>query len=440
MDSRSRILTILGSMGAVLLIVLIVLLCTYDGRDKTGSQASSQEGISAQSGMPAQGQSTPDPGSALTSASSPLEGHLIGGDPYGYLNDPAFFDVEHSDAFNAAMDQSGNLTIMATSVDRDLRVLVLDPNGELVTGVSFNIKLVDSADVTTRYRDLDQDGIIYAGTLAAGDYDVTLEPVEGYRVPLHSTRVTVKDRVEYIPIADISVLIKTEEEINAAIEDTASRADAIEDSDRTEIVTLQAGGANHSAGIDVSSWQGEIDWDKVRGSGIEFVIVRAGYRGSVTGAIVRDKYFEANVSGAQRAGLKVGVYFVTQAITEAEAVEEASAVMEMCEGFDLELPIYLDVEGSNGGRGDLIDAETRTMVCEAFCRTLENAGQTGGVYACRYWLANNIDASRLDRYNVWLAEYRSTPLYNGYYSMWQYTSKGHIDGINGNVDFDIMYF
>ena len=437
MDSRSRILTILGSMGAVLLIVLIVLLCTYDWKANTGSSAPSvQESTAASQDASSTGQI----GSAVSSQVTPLDGHLIGGDPYGYMNDPTFFDVEHSDAFNAAMDQSGNLSIMATSVDRDLRVLVLDPNGDLVTGVSFNIKLVDSSDVTTRYRDLDQDGIIYAGTLAAGDYDVTLEPVEGYRVPLHSTRVTVKDRVEYIPIADISVLIKTEEEINAAIEDTASRADAIEDSDRTEIVTLQAGGTNHSAGIDVSSWQGDIDWDKVRESGIEFVIVRAGYRGSVTGTIVRDKYFEANVSGAQRAGLKVGVYFVTQAVTEAEAVEEASAVMEMCEGFDLELPIYLDVEGSNGGRGDLIDAETRTLVCEAFCRTLENSGQAGGVYACRYWLANNMDASRLDRYNVWLAEYRSTLLYNGYYSMWQYTSKGHIDGINGNVDFDIMYY
>ena len=114
--------------------------------------------------------------------------------------------------------------------------------------------------------------------------------------------------------------------------------------------------------------------------------------------------------------------------------------MEMCEGYDLDLPIYLDVEGSNGGRGDQIDVETRTLVCEAFCRTLENAGVSGGVYACRYWLNNNIDASRLDRFNVWLAEYRSTPLYGGYYSMWQYTSKGRIDGIEGNVDFDILYY
>ena len=423
MDSRSRLLAILGSFGAVLLIVLIVILCTQNGG--TGNA-----GLQDQSQV-----QTPE-----VAAQNPGEGHLIGDDPYGFMSDPTFFDEEHSDAFYQAMDQSGNLSLMITSVEKDLRILVLDNNGELVTGVSFNIKLVDSSDVVTRYRDLDKDGVIYAGTLASGDYDVTLEPVEGYRVPLHSTRVTVKDKVEYIPIADISVLIKTEEEINAALEDTALREDAVLDADRTEIVTLQAGGPDHKPGIDVSSWQGDIDWDKVRESGIEFVIVRAGYRGSVTGAIVKDKYFDANVSGAQSAGLQVGVYFVTQAINEAEAVEEASAVMEMCSPYKLELPIYLDVEGSGGGRGDRIDTETRTSVCEAFCRTLENAGQQGGVYACRNWLTNNIDASRLDRFNVWLAEYRSAPLYNGYYSMWQYTSKGHIDGINGNVDFDIMYY
>ncbi len=427
MDSRSRIFTILGSMGAVLLIVLIVILCTSDG-NKPGQTVTDVSG------------NTVIQSQANLNASSPLEGNLIGDNPKGFMTDPTFFDPEHSAAFDAAMDQSGNLSIMVTSVEKDLRVLVLDINGELVTGVPFNVRVMDGNDVTVTYRDLDKDGIIYAGTIDPGDYDVSLEPVEGYRVPLHSTRVSVKEKVEYIPIADISVLIKTEEEINAALEDTASKDDALEDSDRTEIVTLQPGGNDHKAGIDVSSWQGDIDWDKVRESGIEFVIVRAGYRGSVTGSIVRDKYFDANVSGAQQAGLQVGVYFVTQAVNEAEAVEEASAVMEMCAPYNLELPIYLDVEGSNGGRGDQIDKDTRTAVCEAFCRTLENAGQAGGVYACRYWLANNIDASRLDRYNVWLAEYRSAPLYNGYYSMWQYTSKGHVDGINGNVDFDILYY
>ncbi len=449
MDSRSRLLTICGCLGAVALILLIVVLIA-DGNGKTGRGTAGQvsDTGSIESTVNADGAAsdgTVSDGMSQSMQTAPAqksasEGRLIGGNPSAFMYDDSFFDEVHSAAFDAAMDMSNNLTIMTTSVEKDLRVLVLDNAGEPVKGVPFNIRLVDSNDVTSKYKDLDKDGVIYVGELAAGDYDVTLEPIDGYRVPIHSTKVSVKDKVEYIPIADISVLIKTEDEINAALEDTASKADALEDSDNSEIVTLQAGGANHKAGIDVSSWQGDIDWDKVKASGIEFVIVRSGYRGSVTGAIVKDKYFDANVSGAQAAGLQVGVYFVTQAVNEAEAVEEASAVMEMCSDYKLELPIYLDVEGSNGGRGDQIDVATRTDVCEAFCRTLENAGQSGGVYACRYWLQKNIDAERLNRYNVWLAEYRSTPLYGGYYSMWQYTSKGRIDGISGNVDFDIYYY
>lgn len=439
MDSRSRLLTIFGSLGAIALILLIVILVAdRNGKLKVGTQTPQVSNAAATD-------SATQSGNAFSSDVAPVQksafdGRLIGADPSGFMRDPGFFDEVHSAAFDAAMDMSNNLTIMTTSVQQDLRVLILNNDGEPVKGTAFNIRLVDSKDVTSKYKDLDKDGIIYVGELAAGDYDVTLEPIDGFRVPVHSTKVTVKDRVEYIPIADISVLIKTEDEINASLEDTASKEDALEDSDNSEIVTLQAGGTDHKAGIDVSSWQGDIDWDKVRESGIEFVIVRSGYRGSVTGAIVKDKYFDANVQGAQKAGLQVGVYFVTQAVNEAEAVEEASAVMEMCKDYKLELPIYLDVEGSNGGRGDQIDVTTRTDVCEAFCRTLENAGVQGGVYACRYWLQKNIDADRLNRYNVWLAEYRSNPLYGGYYSMWQYTSKGHVDGISGNVDFDIYYY
>ena len=172
-------LTILGSMGAVLLIVLIVILCTYDGRKPSG-QAQTDVSVNAVTQT-----------QANLNATSPLEGNLIGDNPKAFMNDPTFFDPEHSAAFDAAMDQSGNLSIMVTSVEKDLRVLVLDINGELVTGVPFNIKVRDSDDITVSYRDLDKDGIIYAGTIDPGDYDVFLDPVEGYRVPLHSTRVSV---------------------------------------------------------------------------------------------------------------------------------------------------------------------------------------------------------------------------------------------------------
>ena len=104
------------------------------------------------------------------------------------------------------------------------------------------------------------------------------------------------------------------------------------------------------------------------------------------------------------------------------------------------IPVFIDTEGAGGnGRADSLDAETRTLVCEAFCRTIENAGYTAGVYASRNWYNNNLQTARLENYHIWLAEYRSVPLYQGYYKTWQYTSKGKVDGIEGRVDMNITY-
>ena len=180
--------------------------------------------------------------------------------------------------------------------------------------------------------------------------------------------------------------------------------------------------------------------DKVKNAGVQFAIVRAGYRGSVTGSLVEDPQFVANMKGATAAGIPVGVYFFTQATDEKEAVEEASAVLELIRDFQLTYPVFIDTEGAGGnGRADGLNAETRTLVCEAFCRTVENAGYTAGVYASRNWYNNNLQTARLENYHIWLAEYRSVPLYQGYYKTWQYTSKGKVDGIEGRVDINITY-
>ena len=148
------------------------------------------------------------------------------------------------------------------------------------------------------------------------------------------------------------------------------------------------------------------------------------------------------MKGAKASGMPVGVYFFTQAVNEVEAVEEASAVLQLIREYQLDYPVFIDTEGAGGsGRADNLDVETRTLVCEAFCRTIENAGYHAGVYASRNWYNNMLYADRLDsQYCVWLAEYRSVPLYQGYYQLWQYTSKGKIDGISGNVDMNISYY
>lgn len=420
MDSKLRRMAILSSMAVILLVAVLVL---YTNRDESkGSEA-----VRLQTEQTAEPEETD--GQQSTGQ--------IGDDLSAFLKDNTFFDQEVNPILEAAKDESSRLSLIVTSVEKDLRIQIVDKSGEPVTGESFYVSL----DGVGEYKDLDRDGVIYIGDLTAGEYFVELLPISGYRVPENETRVRVKDKVEYLAIDDISLLIKTEADIDAQAEDTAV-ADALTDADKTEIKKLQNTTGNSRVGIDVSKWNGEIDWDRVRNAGVEFAIVRAGYRGSVTGSLVEDPCFAANMKGAAASGVPVGVYFFTQAVNEVEAVEEASVVLQLVKEYSLDYPIFIDTEGAGGnGRADGLDAETRTLVCEAFCRTIENAGYKAGVYGSRNWYNNNLYTDRLDNdYCIWLAEYRSVPLYQGYYQIWQYTSKGKVDGIDGNVDMNISYY
>ena len=193
-----------------------------------------------------------------------------------------------------------------------------------------------------------------------------------------------------------------------------------------------------TVGIDVSKWNGKIQWSAVKNSGISYVIIRCGYRGSTEGKLIVDPRFEENIQGAIAAGLKVGVYFYSQALDEVEAVEEASMVLDQIRNYKISYPVFLDVE-SSGGRGDRIDKTARTAVCRAFCQTIQNAGYTAGVYSNKHWLETQIDAASLNAYKIWMAQYAASPTYKGRYDLWQYRSTGSVSGISGNVDMNISY-
>ena len=421
MDSKLRKAAIAASVGAILFVALLVVYTNFrpertDRKPGGSSQAFGQtQGSEEAVGTPGPGQ--------------------IGNDLKAFLRDSTFFDTDINPVLEAAKEMASRLSLVVTSVERDLRIQIVNAAGKPVTGESFQVELVGRGE----YKDLDQDGIIYIGDLASGEYYVQLEPLGDYQIPQNATRVHVKEKVEYVAIDDISLLIKTEDDIDAAKEDTGE-AEAVLDADQTEIKRQQSISGTKRQGIDVSKWNGEIDWSRVKNAGIDFAIIRAGYRGSSTGSLVVDPRFEENIKGASASGVMVGVYFFTQAVNEVEAVEEASAVMQLVREYHLDYPIFIDTEGAGGnGRADGLDPETRTLVCEAFCRTIENAGYRSGVYASRNWYNNNLYTERLNDYYIWLAEYRSTPLYQGRYQMWQYSSKGAVDGIVGNVDLDISY-
>ncbi len=446
MDSKLRRTAILSSLVAILVVSLAVL---WTNRDKE-QFASEKKALSAQTDIRQEKDLQGEQASA---------GNLMTTDLKAFEQDDSFFDSEYNQVLESAKDMTNRLSLVVTSVEKDLRIQVVDNEGVPVTGESFLVEL-DKTSVSDKageisktgepakpqvsnaegtYKDLDKDGIIYIGDLASGEYAVALKPIEGYKVPISSTRVKVKDKVEYLAIDDISLLIKTEAEVDAESEDSGVR-EALTDADATEMTDLKSFSGKTKAGIDVSKWNKDIDWDKVKNAGVEFAIIRAGYRGSVTGSLVQDVYFDTNMKGAAKSGIPVGVYFFTQATNEVEAVEEASAVLRWVQEYEITYPIFIDTEGAGGnGRADGLDVDTRTLVCEAFCRTIENAGYEAGIYASRNWYNNNLHTEKLEDYYIWLAEYRSVPLYQGYYRMWQYSSKGRIDGIEGNVDMNIMY-
>ena len=193
-------------------------------------------------------------------------------------------------------------------------------------------------------------------------------------------------------------------------------------------------------GIDVSFYQGEIDWLAVAQDGVEFAIIRLGYRGYTEGGLRMDSRFEENIQGALAVGIEVVVYFFSQAITPQEAREEAQFVLQAIEGYDVSSPVVFDWEvitPGNDARTDGLDGQTLTQCALAFCQEIERAGYTPLVYFNQDLAYLTYDLSQMTQYSFWLAEYNPVP--NFYYSfdLWQYTHTGTVAGIEGSVDWNL---
>ncbi|MBR1864324.1 MAG: glycoside hydrolase family 25 protein [Ruminococcus sp.] len=204
-------------------------------------------------------------------------------------------------------------------------------------------------------------------------------------------------------------------------------------------------GLTRSYGVDVSYYQPNTDWEKAKAAGVEFAIVRIGYRGyGKAGTLVYDDLFWSNVANAKKAGIKVGAYFYTQAITTAEAAAEAKFCMKALEGIDLDLPVYYDIESVDYAVGRLDSAgltkKQKTELCRSFCDTMISGGYESGVYANAYWLNSMINGPELgEDYPIWLACYGTRPLYYSDYDVWQYSGTGTVSGFQGYVDLNVSY-
>lgn len=242
--------------------------------------------------------------------------------------------------------------------------------------------------------------------------------------------------------------------------DTSVKGDGADDPENSELsdgdgAEIDAGSVNaesgSSLGIDVSKWQGRIDWKRVAATGIDFAYIRIGYRGE-NGSIYKDDNADYNIQQAEKAGLLVGVYFFSTAVDEKEASEEARWTLEAVEGYPVSYPIVFDCEGfrSPESRMYLVSREQRTKNALAFLKTVTDAGYEAMLYGMRnelvgdiYWKISEIEKE----YKIWVAQYPAVtypeakkPDYPGAVSAWQYTNRGRVDGIEGNVDMSVCYF
>lgn len=200
--------------------------------------------------------------------------------------------------------------------------------------------------------------------------------------------------------------------------------------------------AGSQIGIDVSRFQGEIDWEKVGNTDeISFVIVRLGYRGYQKGGITLDPCYERNVEGALEAGLTVGVYFFSQAVSVQEAVEEADFVREHLKEFEIEGPVVFDTEKIKFDhyRTENLSNTEITDCTIAFCDRIREYGYEPMIYANAKWLTTRLELERLTGYKIWYADYEEEPLYPYWFDIWQYSNQGKIDGIDGAVDMNIYF-
>lgn len=210
----------------------------------------------------------------------------------------------------------------------------------------------------------------------------------------------------------------------------------------------QSGSAN---GIDVSKWQGKINWQSVKSSSIDFAIIRIGFRAE-NGNIYKDSYADYNIQQAQKAGVLVGVYFFSTAISEEEAKEEAAWTTSAIAGYPISYPVVYDCEGfnSSGSRMYGISKSKRTDIALAFLNSIKSAGYEGMLYSAKSELENSAswDTQRIEKnHKIWIAQYTKTPYpqksspdYSGKYDMWQYTNMGQVPGISGNTDLIVSYF
>lgn len=230
--------------------------------------------------------------------------------------------------------------------------------------------------------------------------------------------------------------------INEALKKNDYKSENLNILESGEIQYVEDGQVTSHKGIDVSKFQGEIDWEAVAADGVEFAFIRVGNRGyGSEGKLLEDDMFETNIEGALQAGIKVGVYFYTQAVNEEEVLAEAQLVLQKIAPYKVECPVVYDVEKVSGanGRMNALSAQERTDLTLLFCETIAEAGYEPMIYYNMEMAGLMLELERLEEYEKWFAYYNQDLYYPYDYKIWQYSHNGRVNGIQGEVDMNISF-
>ncbi len=228
-------------------------------------------------------------------------------------------------------------------------------------------------------------------------------------------------------------------EINNNLAKSIIDNDKISIDDKTGYYSYEDDKYESIAGVDLSVYQGDVDFSKVKNAGFDYCMLRVGYRTYGGGVVTADANFETYVSDALKNDLDVGVYFFTSAISTAEAKEEAQFVLDAIKPYNITYPVVVDVEEivSGTSRQESLSVEELTEIVKTFCETIEDAGYDVMIYSNLKGFIANVNLEELEDYDKWFANYDTTPYYPYKFTMWQYSQSGSVDGIDGDVDLDI---
>lgn len=345
----------------------------------------------------------------------------IGSASYTYaLTKEAYIDAVYYDEFLPKFDENFNLVIGEDGITFETVVLLSEKEylGELSAKLvlqedSISLgKTVYSAYVTADQEDSEKGGLIIPSTgILKERIALWGHQNKRYLVPLSDQIPRLSYQLENFVPSD------------------------------GKLEYIEQGVKKSIHGIDVSKYQGDIDWKKVKESGVEFAIIRLGFRGFNEGTLELDPYFVQNMEGATEAGVLVGVYFFSQATTIAEALEEADFVLEQIREYKISYPVIFDTEyvTTFDARANKLSRQLRTDVTKAFCEKIQSAGYHPMIYANTKWMVMGIDLEQLSAYDLWFAYYGNNLTFPYNFQMYQYSDSGSIPGIKGNVDLNISF-